>query len=71
MNRKEEIENRLKEIDSLLNEDKEIQLEGIEIPMVTLKKKFYKNIIGNDYRMKEEVMDAIAGVYEKYGINIT
>jgi len=67
--REAEIKKRLDEINSKLQVEKNIE-EGVSIPMKTLKKKFYKAIIGNDHIMKDEVMDAIANVYEKYGINI-
>ena len=67
--RKDEIEKRLDEINSKLRIEQNIQ-EGMSIPMTMLKRKFYKSIVGNDHIMKDEVMDAIAGVYEKYGIDI-
>ncbi len=69
-NRKEEIKKRLDEINSKLQIEANIE-EGMEIPMRSLKRNFYKSIIGNDHIMKDEVMAAIASVYEKYGINIT
>ena len=40
------------------------------VPMSQLKKMFYKAITGNNNVMKDEVMSAIAGVYEKYGISV-
>ena len=69
MNRKLEIKNRIDEINSKLQVEQNLQ-EKMMIPMTQLKKSFYKGIVGNDHIMKGEVMDAIASVYQKYGIDI-
>ena len=66
---REEIKKRLDEVNSRLKIDQNIE-EGLSIGKNQLKKKFYKDIVGNDHIMKDEVIDAIAGVYEKYGIKI-
>ena len=68
-NREDEIKKRLDEVNSKLQIEQNIE-EGLSIAKNQLKRNFYKGIVGTDQIMKDEVIDAIAGVYEKYGIKI-
>jgi len=65
-----EIKDRIIEINSELGESDNLQ-EGLIVPFNQLRKAFYRGIVGNNPKMKDEVIEAIADVYKKYGIDVT